>query len=158
MITGDRNWNPSQLADRVVTSLHKKYGDGLTLVIGDCKGIDATFAEACIQYGVNFERFEADWSNVTRPGAVVRKRKDGTLYDAAAGPERNRKMIASGVDLCLAFHPHLSISKGTKDAVNQCLKAGIPTWWCWDESEPPVQQRLPKPVETMVADLFEDRS
>lgn len=44
-----------------------------------------------------------------------------------AGPVRNTQMLKEGKpDCALAFHPNLALSKGTKNMVNQLIKAGIP--------------------------------
>ncbi len=48
-------------------------------------------------------------------------------YHRAAGPLRNREMLKEAPDIVLAFHDDLSQSKGTRDMVNQALKAGVPT-------------------------------
>lgn len=66
--------------------------------------------------------FRADWSNITRPGAVVKTRRDGVAYDAAAGPYRNQRMIDEGKpDLVIAFPG----GSGTADMVERARKANI---------------------------------
>lgn len=64
----------------------------------------------------------ADWSNTDRPGAVVRRDRQGRLYDAAAGPERNRKMLEHGPALVVAAPG----GDGTADMVSQARAASIP--------------------------------
>ncbi len=51
-------------------------------------------------------------------------------------------MIAYGADICLAFHPFLGRSKGTKDCATQALKAGIPTWLVVDDGGEPRRLHL----------------
>lgn len=38
--------------------------------------------------------FPADWDDITTPGAVIRSRPDGSLYNAVAGLMRNTEMAA----------------------------------------------------------------
>jgi len=45
-----------------------------------------------------------------------------------AGPARNREMVESGADLCIALHRTLETSRGTRDCIKQALAAGIPVW------------------------------
>lgn len=45
-------------------------------------------------------------------------------HGRAAGPIRNREMVAAGADLCLAFP--LEESRGTEGTINLALAAGIP--------------------------------
>jgi hypothetical protein len=54
-----------------------------------------------------------------------------------AGPARNREMVESGADLCIALHRTLATSKGTKDCVRQALAAGIPVYLIEDDSVTP---------------------
>lgn len=62
------------------------------------------------------------WSDLSRPGAVIRRRDDGTEYDAAAGALRNQRMIdVESPELVLAFPGHL----GTEDVVKRAIRAGI---------------------------------
>lgn len=106
-----------------------KHGaNDLVIVHGHCpSGVDKAFDEACHEAILAVERHPADWDS----------------FGKGAGPRRNQEMVDLGAALCLAFHPKLSTSKGTKDCVQRALKAGIPTWWTWDEVEKPVRQLLP---------------
>lgn len=49
---------------------------------------------------------------------------DWDRYGRAAGPRRNRKMVALGADVCLAFP--IGVSRGTRGCVALCERAGIP--------------------------------
>jgi AhpD family alkylhydroperoxidase len=44
------------------------------------------------------------------------------------GPARNREMVASGADMCVAVHGSLATNKGTNDCARQAIEAGIPTY------------------------------
>lgn len=128
LVTGSRSWYCPGLAVRILERLVARYGPDLVIVEGGATGFDRSFAEACRKLGVPDEPHPAHWEAIDRPGAVVRRRRDGTPYDAAAGPERNREMTEAGADFCIAGHCNLRSSKGTLDCVRRCLAAGIPVY------------------------------
>jgi hypothetical protein len=65
--------------------------------------------------GVRIEEFHADWNNLEAKGAVIKKRADGTKYNARAGNDRNIQMGEYGNAL-IAFWD--GKSTGTKDMIN----------------------------------------
>jgi hypothetical protein len=66
--------------------------------------------------------FKADWDNINVPGAVIKYRRNGRPYNAAAGPMRNARMIKEGrPDLVVAFPG----GNGTADMVCRARAAGI---------------------------------
>lgn len=126
-IAGGRDYNLTPQDYSRIESLHLNIG--ITEVVCGTpydpekkkppKGADQCGAAWGYENGVTVTNFEADWPNVTRPGAVVRRRYDGTLYDAAAGPDRNRKM-AEYTD-AVALFPGGS---GTASMHREAVKAG----------------------------------
>jgi hypothetical protein len=114
LITGDRNWRD---AGRVFEALHvfldrfgREHEGGYTLISGDARGAD-TYADVCGQLlGFTIERYPANWDE----------------HGRAAGPIRNKQMLDSGVDYCIAFHDDLGASRGTRDMVEKVERAGIP--------------------------------
>lgn len=89
----------------------------LVIIEGGASGADAfaaEWAENNIRYNqgnVVHEMYPADWAT----------------YGKAAGPMRNRQMLESGVDLCLAFTDKpLEKSKGTANMVSLCMAAEVP--------------------------------
>jgi hypothetical protein len=75
---------------------------------------------ACQTLGVTVEPHLADWKGL------------GNI----AGPTRNREMVESGADLCIALHRSIETSKGTRDCVRQAAKsfptrAAITAWLQW---------------------------
>lgn len=132
LITGSRSWRCLPLAARIIERLIAKHGkENLTLVHGDCPtGVDFAFHLAAVDAGLimQIERWPADWDNVDIPGAVVRRNKTGKLYNANAGPLRNKAMVNAGADLCLAVHRDIRFSKGSKGCARLALAAGIPTY------------------------------
>jgi ABC-type sugar transport system substrate-binding protein len=111
LITGDRNWACLDLARVVVARLIERHGD-IEVVHGGAAGVDTAFALAAADAGAAVHAFPADWDR----------------HGKRAGPLRNAEMVASGADVCLAFHARLKWSKGTRDCVTRALKAGIPVW------------------------------
>jgi hypothetical protein len=119
LITGDRNWRDAVRVYNALDSfLVELYGwqslpdnpsHETTLISGDARGAD-TYADVCGQLlGFTIERYPANWDE----------------YGRAAGPIRNKQMLDSGVDHCIAFHDDLGASRGTRDMVEKCEDAGI---------------------------------
>jgi hypothetical protein len=112
LVTGDRGWDNPQTHGRVVQDILYGYRKHNPIIVhGAARGVDTIadlFARA-FEYEVR--PYPADWAQ----------------YHKAAGPIRNTQMLQEKPDLVLAFHDDLSASKGTKNMVNQAVKAGIPT-------------------------------
>lgn len=112
LVTGDRNWRDAVSVEEALRTFTKEQGYGMnhTLISGDARGAD-TYADVIGQlFGFTIERYPADWE----------------AHGRAAGPIRNKQMLDSGVDYCIAFHNDLGSSKGTRDMVERVEKAGIP--------------------------------
>jgi hypothetical protein len=95
----------------------------ITLLIeGEAPGADKLSRKWAEARGVEVLPFPADWDDIDRPGAVVRKSRSGKLYDAAAGPFRNMKMLREGrPDRAVGF----AGGSGTRDMRVQCLEYGL---------------------------------
>lgn len=112
MITGSRDWN---LKQRGPIEAQMK---GLMLLkvefcLGDCPtGVDAIAYKVCkdTKY-LQYHEHKAKWDE----------------HGKAAGPIRNREMIACKPDVCFAFRTE-GVSDGTDDCVYQANVAGIPTY------------------------------
>jgi hypothetical protein len=141
IVTGDRRWYDADLAKQVVNRLLLRYGPGLVIVHGAATGIDASFAEACDDLGVEQEPHRARWKDLKAAGAVIRCDRHGRRYNANAGPERNAEMVAAGAQMCVAFHRFLAGSRGTKDCVRRAIEAGIPTYLIDSEAAEPRRLR-----------------
>lgn len=95
------------------------------VIHGGAKGADA-LADKWVRESRGFPKplvFEAQWQNITRPGAVIKYRKgDGVAYDALAGPYRNTRMLEEGrPDLVIAF----AGGTGTANMVQQSRAFGV---------------------------------
>ena len=104
LITGSRNWPDDETIDDAIAA----YADDTTFIMGDASGADTLARKAAIRMGFAVEMFKANWKR----------------YGRRAGPDRNQRMVNSGVDKCLAF-PEAG-SKGTWDCVRRAADAGIP--------------------------------
>jgi hypothetical protein len=111
LITGDRDWRSTDLAEKIVTCLIARYGLDRVIVHGGAPGVDQSFHVPCQTLGVTVEPHLADWKGL------------GNI----AGPARNRETVQAGADLCVAVHRSLASSKGTRDCVSQALGAGYPS-------------------------------
>jgi hypothetical protein len=96
------------------------------MIHGGAPGVDNSFAAACRELGISTEPHLANWKGL------------GNI----AGPVRNKEMVDSGADLCIALHRSIAKSKGTKNCVLHALNAGIPTYLVEDE------RAIPKRLET----------
>jgi hypothetical protein len=121
LVTGDRNWFCLSLAERIIRRLIDRYGRDLIVVHGAARGVDSAFDSACALNDIVRAPYPADW----------------LLQGKAAGPRRNQAMVDAGADFCIAVHRNLASSKGTKDCVRRCLKAGIPVWLIDSEDATP---------------------
>lgn len=109
LVTGSRTWTDWQLLEAALSNLRIELG-GFTLVHGDARGVDrraAAFVRD--ELALPVEHHPADWER----------------YGKRAGFVRNAEMVASGIDLCVAF-----IQDGSRGA-SMCAalaeKAGIQT-------------------------------
>jgi len=90
IISGSRSITDYELLVRAV----KNSGFDITEIVeGECpNGVDQLAKQYAINNLIPIKPFPADWSNIKRPGAIIRTNKFGKLYDAAAGHVRNEVM------------------------------------------------------------------
>lgn len=107
LVCGDREWTN----DKVIYQRLKEFARQETTIIhGDARGADTLAKQIAEFLGFKVEAYPADWET----------------YGNAAGPFRNRQMLASRPDLVIAFHNDILNSKGTRDMVTISRQAGIP--------------------------------
>ena len=124
VVTGGRDFADGALVDRALSAVHRKHG--ITVLIqGEASGADRLCKQWAEQRNIPTLDMAADWDDVGRPGAVVRKRRDGKLYDAAAGGLRNQRMIDEGLPEAAVAFPG---GPGTADMVGRLKRHGIPCW------------------------------
>ena len=106
LVTGDRNWsNYKAIKDKL-----SNYPKGTVLLHGAAKGAD--FLASLIGEELKF--------------VVIPIYAEWETYGRAAGPIRNKKMLALEPNIVYAFHDNLEESKGTKHCVTEARKLGIP--------------------------------
>lgn len=108
------------------------------MIFGDARGVDTGAYEFAVKHKVPHEIWYAEWNKLTAPGAVIRKRQNGSEYNLMAGYDRNQKMIDRALELsgarreriyCIAMWDE--ISKGTLDCMKRALAANIEVV-CWN--------------------------
>ena len=103
-------------ADAVAAALGALYqvsnntGRTLTVASGGARGADSLAQTWCAAHNVPFRQFRADWNT----------------HGRAAGPIRNREMLAAKPDFVLGLHYDISDGAGTQDMLKVAKKAGVP--------------------------------
>lgn len=120
IVTGSREWADWHVVFRALTRTLIKYGP-FKLGHGACATGADWYAHQWYQscgreLGCTERRYPADWGRLGR----------------GAGPERNRRMIADGADLVLAFP--LPRGSGTQHTMRLAEAAGIPVELGWREA------------------------
>lgn len=123
VVFGGRNYANPFFLNWLLDCIHA--GTPITCVVqGEAPGADALGKAWANDHGIPTDDFPADWDNITRPGAVVRTRRDGKQYDAAAGGVRNQRMIDEGKPILGVGFPG---GNGTADMAARLKRCGIAT-------------------------------
>jgi hypothetical protein len=108
LVCGDRNW----IEELPIRRELSKFSHGTVIIHGGASGADTIAGKVGRSLGFNVIVFPAQWGK----------------YGRAAGPIRNTQMLDEGnPTIVLAFHPNISLSKGTKNMVSQARSRGIKT-------------------------------
>jgi hypothetical protein len=115
VVCGDRNWTDQQHMDVVLDRLLEAHPEGLHVLQGGARGAD----ECAYQWvrktmhqqpgKVQVSAYLARWAELGR----------------AAGPERNRRMLAEQPGEVHAFHNDLGASRGTTHMIRIAMAAGV---------------------------------
>jgi hypothetical protein len=123
LITGSREFTDRQIIAQALSQVRRENGyRTLVVVHGAARGAD-TLAAAVVQ-SADPGRARQEAYPVT--DAEWRPDGPGGRLDYAAGPRRNKRMVESGADVCLAFFVAGAKNTGTKHCSNAAEKAGIP--------------------------------
>lgn len=121
LVFGGRDFTDRVWLYRVLDDVDEEVGVAV-LIEGEAAGADRLARQWAESRRIPVLPFRADWNDLTVEGAVVRRNKHGRLYNAAAGPLRNTKMLHEGrPDIAIGFPG----GSGTRDMASQCLQAGI---------------------------------
>jgi len=93
------------------------------LVCGMAEGVDMSALEWANWCGIDIDECPAKWTDLTVSGAVIRERYDGTKYNAAAGPIRNKEM-AEKADALIAIRGSKA-TKGTSGMIKLAREQGL---------------------------------
>jgi len=123
IVAGGRTFNNEAMAfeslDRLLGGLSE---DKLEIVEGGASGADRLGRQWAISRGYPYKTFEADWSDLSKPDAVIRTRRGGQKYNAKAGHDRNAAMGDYATHL-IAFWD--GKSKGTKNMIDYAKSKGL---------------------------------
>jgi hypothetical protein len=120
LVCGGRDYVDERRIHEALSLIHRNRAIA-HLIHGDCRGADRVGLGWAILNGIPSTAFPADWDNIDAPGARIRFR-NGRPYNAAAGMQRNSRMIQEGSpDLVVAFPG----GRGTKNCVDTALKLGV---------------------------------
>jgi len=121
VVFGGRKFSDRRWLYDVLDAAHARRK--ITCIIeGEMSGADRMSREWAESRGVDVDPYPADWDDIEREGAVIRRNSRGKLYDAAAGPYRNMLMLRVGrPDEAFGFPG----GKGTKDMARQCVEYGL---------------------------------
>ena len=108
IVAGATAWTDAEAIRRELARLPA----GSTVIHGDAAGADALAGEVAAQLGLAVERFAKD-------------KGDYRKYRRAAWKGLNERMLASGADLVLPFHPAIESSRGTGHLVRIARAAGV---------------------------------
>lgn len=119
-VTGGRNFSNDTLVNSTLDSIHTTTPI-TTLIHGNCSGADSLCREWARRAGITIISRPADWKQ----------------HGRAAGPIRNREMLAMKPDLLVAFPG----GRGTADMVGAAKKAGITIHVVVAQKEQPKEQQ-----------------
>jgi hypothetical protein len=79
-------------------------------------GADDMIIRWCRENDYPWAEYPAQWDDLTVEGAVIRKRRDGTLFNVIAGHQRNGEMAKVATNLMIWWDGK---STGTKDMLSR---------------------------------------
>lgn len=121
LVYGGRDYNNEVDAFRVLDDLHEQYIFSC-VIEGGATGADRLGRRWAESRGVPFVTFNADWKDLTAPGAIIRWNQCGK-YNANAGYARNLRMADEGKpDRGVEFRG----GAGTRNMRKILEKRGIP--------------------------------
>lgn len=109
LVCGDRNWTDKEVMHDILDGFLQEYGSRMQVIQGGARGADTIAKEWSLARDIPCITVEAEWDK----------------YGRAAGPIRNKAMLAWNPEFVIAFHEDLAKSKGTRNMVLQARTAGI---------------------------------
>lgn len=109
LVCGSRDYADRDQIYHVLDAYRARIGPGMFLINGGATGADTIAREWAVDRKVDHVTLYAKWD----------------LEHKAAGPIRNSRMLKLKPKLCLAFSKDFRNSRGTRDMVKKCQKAGV---------------------------------
>jgi len=123
IVAGSRSINNYDLVKEIIEATLKQYNISITeLVHGGARGVDLLADEWARRNGIPTVEFPAYWNVINAPNAIVKTGRNGKLYNARAGFDRNNRMVEYG-DVLIAIRKNMS--SGTTHMINQSIKFGL---------------------------------
>lgn len=123
LVCGGRDYDD---VDRVYQTLDALVPGPTLIIHGKATGADSIGEMWADERGVAVVGYEAHWDDLETPPVVVRRRRDGRDYNAAAGGIRNQRMLDEGKpELVVAFPTPGKPNKGTSDMMRRARAAGV---------------------------------
>ncbi len=108
IVAGATAWTDAEAILRELSKLPP----GTTVIHGDSPGADALAGQIAAQLGFAVE-------------AMAKNKQDYARYRRAAWKSLNERMLASGAELVLAFHPDIEASRGSRHLAELARAASI---------------------------------
>lgn len=125
-VTGGRDFKDKRVVNINLSAIHQ-FTPISWLVYGNASGADTLAASWASIRGIPLWPFDADWEGIDAPGAVIKKRKDGRLYNALAGHWRNIEMLDVAKPKLLLSFPG---GRGTAHCTKEAIKRGMDVIYC----------------------------
>lgn len=124
-IVGSRDIFDYELISQVLRKYNIEH-----IVSGGASGVDTLAIDYAKANRIPYTEHFAEWDNLDALPCVVKNNKQGKLYNALAGHNRNQRII-NDADFLIAFTHG---SSGTRDSIEKARKKGIPIEIVWIDS------------------------
>jgi hypothetical protein len=108
LVAGATAWSDAEAIRRELVKLPS----GTIVVHGDAPGADALAGQVAAQLGLVVE-------------SMAKDKQDYARYKRGAWKALNERMLASGAELVLVFHPAVDASRGSKHLVSLARAASV---------------------------------
>lgn len=122
IIAGTRFLTDAKLLDAALAYHHISPSKVDCVVCGEASGPDTLGKKWAGTNGIPVESYPAKWNDLTVKPCVVRYRRDGTAYNAAAGNIRNKLMADNATHLLLIWDGK---SNGSADMLKIAKKQNL---------------------------------
>jgi hypothetical protein len=125
LVCGGRDYADQDKVFEVLDYINQNRSKITLLIHGAATGADALGREWAKARGIEDDPYPALWTWLEAPNAVIKRRRDGTAYNANAGPDRNAKMLLVGKPDAVVAFPG---GRGTNDMMERARINGVRVW------------------------------